>query len=86
MKAAADSGRKVRKPEFWWINEQVAEIVISDHYWNNDYITVKWKDGTETTVPSKAKHPWETPDSEINEKYIPPIRGPKTVRKIKAEK
>ena len=86
IRAAADSGRKVGKPEFWWIDEQVAEIVISDHYWNNDYITVKWKDGTETTVPSKAKHPWETPDSEINEEYIPPVRGPKTVRKIKAEK
>ena len=86
MKAAADSGRKVGKPEFWWIDELVEEIVISDHYCGNNHITVKWKDGTETTVPSKAKHPWETPDSEINEEYIPPIRGPKTVRKIKAEK
>ena len=71
--------KRIKKPELWWIDEQAAEIVISDHYWNNNYITVKWKDGTETTVPAKAKHHWETPDVEINEEYIPPVR------KIKAE-
>ena len=52
--------------------------------WYLDNITVKWKDGTETTVPSKAKRPWENPDAEVNEEYIPPVRGPRTVRKIKA--
>ena len=76
--------KRIKKPEFWWIDEQVAEIVISDHYCGNNNITVKWKDGTETTVPSKAKRPWETPDAEVNEEYIPPVRGPRTVRKIKA--
>jgi hypothetical protein len=86
MKAAADSGRKVGKPEFWWIDELVEEIVISDHYCKNDFITVKWKDGTETKVPSKAKHPWEIPDGETSENYIPQPRGPKTVRKIKAQR
>ena len=86
MKAAADSGRKVGKPEFWWIDELVEEIVISDHYCKNDFITVKWKDGTETKVPSKAKHPWEIPDGEMSENYIPQPRGPKTVRKIKAQR
>ena len=64
----------------------MAEIVISDHYYDNYFITVRWKDGTETTVPSKAKHPWQVPEGKTNEEYIPPIRGPRTVRKIKAEK
>ena len=62
------------------------EIIISDHYWDNNFITVKWKDGTETTVPSNAIHPWKTPNGETNEEYIPPLRGPKTVRKIKVKK
>ena len=77
---------QIKKPEFWWIDDQVAEIVISDHYYDNYFITVRWKDGTETTVPSKAKHPWQVPDGKTNDEYIPPIRGPRTVRKIKAEK
>lgn len=80
------SDERITKPEFWWIDELVEEIVISDHYCKNDFITVKWKDGTETKVPSKAKHPWEIPDGETSENYIPQPRGPKTVRKIKAQR
>ena len=55
-------------------------------YCGNNNITVKWKDGTETRVPSRAKRPWEIPKCETSKKYIPQVRGPKTVRKIKAEK
>lgn len=69
--------KQIKKPEFWWIDEQVAEIVISDHYCGNNNITVKWKDGTETTVPSRAKRPWEIPKCETSKKYIPQVRGPR---------
>ena len=71
-------------PEFWWIDDLVEEIVISDHICGNNTITVRWKDGTETTVPSKAKRPWEAPAGEAKEGDDPELRSPKTVRKIKA--
>ena len=86
MKAYETHGNddRITKPEHWWIDELVEEIVISDHYCKNDYITIKWKDGTETKVPSKAKHPWESPNGETNGVYISPLKEPKTVRKISA--
>ena len=85
VNVAMEKASEGRKPEFWWIDELVEEIVIGSHICGENTITVRWKDGTETTVPSKAKHPWEAPDGEVNEEYVPPVRGPKTVRRISAQ-
>ena len=76
---------EITSPQLWWIDKLVEKIVIGSHHWNESTITVKWKNGQETTVPSKARHPWEVPDSGADKENSLQVKKPTKVRRIRAK-